>query len=130
MHACAFLVIHHPVNTQSLVQNIVRSTLSLTFVIALVRVVYNIKGRMFREMAWQLEVKGDVTRQRRVEAIDKIMSVLTLIVGAVFGFQALGLDSACTDDGRSMHTCSHSQLGVDHRWYRWSGGRFGWSRNP
>lgn len=81
--------------TQSLVQNIVRSTLSLTFVIALVRVVYNIKGRMFREMAWQLEVKGDVTRQRRVEAIDKIMSVLTLIVGAVFGFQALGLDSAC-----------------------------------
>ncbi len=84
---------HAPKHTQSLVQNIVRSTLSLTFVIALVRVVYNIKGRMFREMAWQLEVKGDVTRQRRVEAIDKLMSVLTLIVGAVFGFQALGLDS-------------------------------------
>lgn len=39
-----------------------------------------------------MELKGDVTRQRRLEAIDKLLSVLTLIVGAVFGLQALGLD--------------------------------------
>lgn len=45
-----------------------------------------------RETAWQMELKGDVTRQRRLEAIDKLLSVLTLIVGAVFGLQALGLD--------------------------------------
>lgn len=69
------------------------------------RVVYNIKGRMFREMAWQLEVKGDVTRQRRVEAIDKIMSVVTLIVGAVFGFQALGLDSTLLLEGVLILVC-------------------------
>ena len=45
-----------------------------------------------RETAWQMELKGDVTRQRRLEAIDKLLSVLTLIVGSVFGLQALGLD--------------------------------------
>jgi MscS family membrane protein len=33
-----------------------------------------------------------VTRQRRLEAVDKLMSVLTLVVAAVFGVQALGLD--------------------------------------
>ena len=33
-----------------------------------------------------------MTRQRRLEAVDKLMSVLTLVVAAVFGVQALGLD--------------------------------------
>lgn len=47
---------------------------------------------IIRESAWQLELKGDVTRQRRLEAVDKLMSVLTLVVAAVFGVQALGLD--------------------------------------
>lgn len=77
---------------KSIVQTVVRSTLSLTFVIAAARVVFNIKGRIIRESAWQLELKGDVTRQRRLEAVDKLMSVLTLVVAAVFGVQALGLD--------------------------------------
>lgn len=47
---------------------------------------------IIRENAWQSELKGDVTRQRRLEAVDKLMSVLTLVVAAVFGVQALGLD--------------------------------------
>ena len=47
---------------------------------------------IIRESAWQLELKGDLTRQRRLEAIDKLMSVLTLVVAAIFGVQALGLD--------------------------------------
>ena len=34
---------------------------------------------IIRESAWQLELKGDVTRQRRLEAVDKLMSVLTLV---------------------------------------------------
>ncbi|PSC71042.1 small conductance mechanosensitive ion channel family isoform B [Micractinium conductrix] len=77
---------------KSIVQTVVRSTLSLTFVLSAARVVFNIKGRIIRESAWQLELKGDVTRQRRLEAVDKLMSVLTLVVAAVFGVQALGLD--------------------------------------
>ncbi|KAK9831955.1 hypothetical protein WJX81_002788 [Elliptochloris bilobata] len=39
-----------------------------------------------------LELKGDLTKQRRVEAVDKLLSVLTLLVGTVFGLQAIGLD--------------------------------------
>lgn len=79
---------------QAVVQNVVRSTLSLTFVIALARVVFNVKGRMTREATWELELKGDLTKQRRVEAVDKLLSVLTLLVAAVFGLQAVGLDGA------------------------------------
>lgn len=33
-----------------------------------------------------------VTRMRRVEAVDKLLSVLTLLVASVFGLQAIGLD--------------------------------------
>ena len=85
---------------QSIVQTVVRATLSLTFVIAAARVVFNIKGRVIREAAWQMELKGDLTRQRRLEAIDKLMSVLTLVVAAVFALQALGLDGAPRPRGR------------------------------
>lgn len=77
---------------KGIVQTVVRSTLSLTFVLSAARVVFNIKGRIMRETAWQYELKGDLTRQRRLEAIDKLMSVLTLLVSSVFGLQALGLD--------------------------------------
>lgn len=75
-----------------MIQNFVRSTLSLTFVIAAARVVFNIKARMARETSWQLELKGDLTKQRRVEAVDKLLSVMTLLVSLVFGLQAIGLD--------------------------------------
>lgn len=77
---------------QGLVQNFVRSTLSLTFVIAAARVVFNIKARMTRETTWSLELKGELTKQRRVEAVDKLLTVLTLLVASVFGLQAIGLD--------------------------------------
>ncbi len=75
---------------QSVLSTFVRSTLSLTFVIAAARVVFNIKGRIVRESTWQLELKGDLTRQRRLEAIDKLMSVLTLLVASVFSLQVGG----------------------------------------
>ena len=47
---------------------------------------------------WQLEISGEVTKQRRIEAVDKLLSVLTLIVAAVFGLQAIGLDGACQQE--------------------------------
>ena len=82
---------------QGLVQNFVRSTLSLTFVIAAARVVFNIKARMTRETTWSLELKGELTKQRRVEAVDKLLTVLTLLVASVFGLQAIGLDGEPLD---------------------------------
>ena len=51
----------------------VRSTLSLTFVIAAARVVFNVKGRMTREATWEMELKGDLTKQRRVEVQQRIL---------------------------------------------------------
>ena len=85
-----------PFMLQGMIQNFVRSTLSLTFVIAAARVVFNIKARMAREASWQLELKGDLTKQRRVEAVDKLLSVMTLLVSLVFGLQAIGLDGKPT----------------------------------
>ena len=75
-----------------MIQSFVRSTLSLTFVVAAARVVFNIKARMARETSLQLELKGDLTKQRRVEAVDNLLSVMTLLVSLIFGLQALGLD--------------------------------------
>ena len=77
---------------KSIMQTVVRTTLSLTFVIAAARVVFNIKSRIVRESSWQLELKGDLTRQRRLEAVDKLMSLATIVVASVFGVKALGMD--------------------------------------
>jgi MscS family membrane protein len=88
---------------QAMVQNLVRSTLSLTFVIAAARVVFNVKARMTREATWQLELKGDLTKQRRVEAVDKLLSVLTLLVASVFGLQAIGLDGESPSCHESLY---------------------------
>lgn len=77
---------------KGMMQTIVRTTLSLTFVIAAARVVFNIKSRIVRESSWQLELKGDLTRQRRLEAVDKLMSLATIVVASVFGVKALGMD--------------------------------------
>ena len=90
---------------QAMVQNLVRSALSLTFVISAARVVFNVKARMTREATWQLELKGDLTKQRRVEAVDKLMSVLTLLVAAVFGLQAIGLDGERSCPLQHLLTC-------------------------
>lgn len=77
---------------KGMMQTIVRGTLSLTFVLAAARVVFNIKSRIVRESSWQLELKGDLTRQRRLEAVDKLMSLATIVVASVFGVKALGMD--------------------------------------
>ena len=77
---------------KSVMQTVVRSTLSLTFVMAAARVVFNIKSRIVRESTWQLELKGDLTKQRRVEAVDKLMSLATIVVASIFGVKALGMD--------------------------------------
>ena len=77
---------------KSIVQTLVRSTNCLVFVIAAANVVFNIKGRIVREQSWQLELKGDLTRQRRLEAIDKLMSLGTLVISSFFGVRALGMD--------------------------------------
>lgn len=97
----------HATCAQALIQNFVRSTLTLTFVIAAARVVFNIKAQMMEERRWEMELRDEKTRMRRVEAVDKLLSVLTLLVASVFGLQAIGLD------GIPRHRrCEHSCLGA------------------
>jgi mechanosensitive ion channel protein 1/2/3 len=75
---------------KGVMQIMVRQCLSLTFVFAATRVVFNIKSRIVRESSWQLELKGDVTRQRRLEAIDKLMSLVIIVLASVFAIRAFG----------------------------------------
>ena len=77
---------------KSIMQTFVRTTLSLTFVIAAANVVFNVKSRIVRENSWQMELKGDLTKQRRLEALDKLMSLGTIVVASIFGVKALGMD--------------------------------------
>lgn len=100
-----------------MVQNIVRSTLSLSFVISAARVVFSIKARMTREATWQLELKGDLTKQRRVEAIDKLLSVLTLLVASVFGLQSIGLDGEQRSQLLCIRcTCMQIRSNIEAHW--------------
>ena len=69
------------------VRQVVRTMLSLTYVIASSRVVFNIKARFVQESIWQAELTGDASQQRRVEATDKLMSLLVLFVTALLGLQ-------------------------------------------
>ena len=54
---------------------------------------------IIRESAWQLELKGDVTRQRRLEAVDKLMSVLTLVRAGLCGLVHVQQSDAWTGRG-------------------------------
>eukprot|EP00884_Botryococcus_braunii_P013469 jgi/Botrbrau1/22122/Bobra.0206s0046.1 len=77
-----------------MVQSFVRSTLSLTFVLTAAKVVFNIKGRILKRGEFEATIGSpvDAAKFRRLEALDKLLSVLTLIVGSVFALQAIGLD--------------------------------------
>jgi len=77
---------------KSIMQTFVRTTLSLTFVIAAANVVFNVKSRIIRESSWQMELQGDLTKQRRLEALDKLMSLGTIVVASIFGVKAIGMD--------------------------------------
>ena len=74
------------------VHYVVHAVLSLTFVIATAGVIFNIKARMVKETTWQLELNGKITQQRRIEAIDKILTLFTIGVSSILGLQAVGLD--------------------------------------
>jgi len=77
---------------RSYVSVVVRSIVSLTFVMAAANVVHNMKGRVFREAKWRMELEGKTTEQHRIDAVDKLLTVGIFIVAFVMGLQSLGLD--------------------------------------
>jgi hypothetical protein len=76
------------------VAHVVRVILSISFIVGAATVVYNLKTRFTRENAWQCEMKGDVTSQRRWEAYDKLGTFAIYAVSIILGIQALGLEGA------------------------------------
>ncbi|GIL91970.1 hypothetical protein Vretifemale_19652 [Volvox reticuliferus] len=77
---------------RSTVMTVVRSTLSVSFIIGAAVVVFNLKSRFCKENAWQSEMNGDVTAQRRWEAYDKLGTFVIYTITFVLGIQALGLE--------------------------------------
>ncbi|KXZ55407.1 hypothetical protein GPECTOR_3g59 [Gonium pectorale] len=77
---------------RSTVSTVVRSTLSVSFIIGAATVVFNLKSRFCKENAWQSEMNGDVTAQRRWEAYDKLGTFVIYAITFVLGIQALGLE--------------------------------------
>lgn len=74
------------------VQHVVKSILSTSFILGFASVVFNLKSRFCKENAWQAEMKGDVTTQRRWEAYDKLGTFVIYVMSFVLGIQALGLE--------------------------------------
>eukprot|EP00798_Chlamydomonas_sp_ICE-L_P011587 gene11587-34289_t len=74
------------------VSGVVRTVLSTSFILVFARVVFNLKSRFCKENAWQAEMKGDVTAQRRWEAYDKLGSFVIYVMSFVLGIQAIGLE--------------------------------------
>jgi len=54
------------------VNAVVRAALSMSFILGAATVVFNLKSRFCKEQAWQSEMQGNVTSQRRWEAYDKL----------------------------------------------------------
>jgi MscS family membrane protein len=72
------------------VTHVVRSVLSMSFVIGAATVVYNLKSRFCKEQAWQCEMQGDVTSQRRWEAYDKLGTFATYVITVILSIQVGG----------------------------------------
>jgi len=74
------------------VSHVVKSILSTSFIIGFATVVFNLKSRFCKENAWQAEMKGDATSQRRWEAYDKLGTFVIFVMSIVLGIQAMGLE--------------------------------------
>jgi len=74
------------------VSHVVKSILSSSFILGFGSVVFNLKSRFCKENAWQAEMKGDVTSQRRWEAYDKMGSFIIYVMSFVLGIQSIGLE--------------------------------------
>ncbi len=94
--------------------HVVRVILSISFIVGAATVVYNLKTRFTRENAWQCEMKGDVTSQRRWEAYDKLGTFAIYAVSIILGIQALGLEGARRGAARRCAGRPSARPGADH----------------
>eukprot|EP00798_Chlamydomonas_sp_ICE-L_P011468 gene11468-34184_t len=74
------------------VGKVVRTVLSTSFIVVSAGVMQNLKSRFCQEKAWESEMEGDATTQRKWEAYDKLGSTLITLISFSLGVQALGLE--------------------------------------
>eukprot|EP01024_Parvocaulis_polyphysoides_P048799 TRINITY_DN46751_c0_g1_i2.p1 TRINITY_DN46751_c0_g1~~TRINITY_DN46751_c0_g1_i2.p1 ORF type:complete len:284 (-),score=42.52 TRINITY_DN46751_c0_g1_i2:16-753(-) len=77
---------------KEIVKGVVRTTLSLTFILLTVRVLLNVKTKLVREASWLQELKMDKTAQRKTEAVDKLLTILVVLGSSVMILNTVGLD--------------------------------------
>ncbi|KAI8470017.1 MAG: Mechanosensitive ion channel-domain-containing protein [Monoraphidium minutum] len=70
------------------VNSVVRAVLSMSFVLGAATVVFNLKSRFCKEQAWQYEMQGNVTSQRRWEAYDKLGTFAIYTLTIILSIQA------------------------------------------
>ncbi|CAG9461125.1 unnamed protein product [Pedinophyceae sp. YPF-701] len=74
------------------VAHVMRTIMTLSFIITSARIILSIKTRALSSAALKLELSGEATKQRRIEAIDKLLTVLTVTVSIVLSLQSVGFD--------------------------------------
>ena len=74
------------------VNAVVRAALSMSFILGAATAVFNLKSRFCKEQAWQMEMQGNVTSQRRWEAYDKLGTFAIYALTFFLAIQALGLE--------------------------------------
>lgn len=74
------------------VSHVMRTIMTLCFILAAGVMLFNVKNRALQEASWESELSGDKAEQRRVEALDKIVTFLTITVGSTLSMQAIGFD--------------------------------------
>ncbi|GAX82316.1 hypothetical protein CEUSTIGMA_g9745.t1 [Chlamydomonas eustigma] len=74
------------------VSHVVKTIMSTSFIAGFSSVVFNLKSRFCKEKAWEAEMKGDLTQQRRWEAYDKLGAFVIYVLTFVLGIQAIGLE--------------------------------------
>lgn len=75
-----------------LLRHVMRTVLSLTFILSASRVGFTVKKRILQEAKWRMELKEESGEQRRIEGLEKLTSVGIVVVTSVLGMQAVGLD--------------------------------------
>lgn len=77
---------------KAVIHGVLRTILSLAFVLSAGRVGFTFKRRILQEAKWKMELNGTSSQQRNIEAIEKLSTAGIVLVTLLLGFQSVGLD--------------------------------------
>lgn len=77
---------------RSTIAHVMRTIVTITFIISATRVIFNIKSRITREARWKLELEGKLTEERNIGAINKLLTFCVLTISFILCIQTIGVD--------------------------------------